>query len=321
MARQSYAPWIGVEKGDKVIQAAARESAIERYGRPEPMQGDVKQVPRSGQFAVAVVAKGSAYTETDSAQSYVEIIARKVGGVRRIAEEDLGGDVRVQRSLLDVTKVDAARNMAKFQDNASIAVTAAANGTTVPYTSIYRSLRSTNADTEYTADDNYASIEADATGQQLYLAMNDTIGLVEESEWFDAGNMIIMAAPRWKTITRGMLGTDGRPILVDALTEGGTDQLFGYDVAWTQGARTSATATATPTGNPLFVFANRDVLINGKANLSSNIVDGNPGFKVQRGDVGLGFMTDEALMKAAQRRAFGLGMEQGVSILELMPAA
>jgi hypothetical protein len=105
------------------------------------MGSDTKWVPRSGIFAVSSVSKGSSYTETSGTNDYVEIIARKIGGIIRIAEEDLiDGPVDVRSTK----KVDAARQMGYFFDNATLGTSAAANGTTVPYNSVLKAVRTSD---------------------------------------------------------------------------------------------------------------------------------------------------------------------------------
>ena len=48
-------------------------------------------------------------------------------------------------------------------------------------------------------------------------------------------------------------------------------------------------------------------MIKGMAKLSPQIANANPGFAIQRAGTGIGFLTDEALMKAAMRRGFKVG--------------
>ena len=153
MARETYEDWIPIENGDVAIQALNRGSATERLARSEPMSSDTKWVPRSGLFAISNVAKGAAYTETSGVNDYVELIARKAGGAVRIAEEDLS-DSPV--NIITTKKTDASRSMGYYFDNATLATSAAANGTTVPYDSVLKAVRTTDTNVAYTADANYA---------------------------------------------------------------------------------------------------------------------------------------------------------------------
>lgn len=314
--------WIAVETGDVAIQALMQNSAVELLARPEPMATDTKQVPRSGDFAIGSVAKGAAYTETTGVNDYVQLIARKAGGVLRVAEEDL---VDTTVDILATKRQGAARNMAKFFDNATLGTSAAENGTTVLYTSVYKALRTTNSasgDFAYTADTNYQAVTA-ATWAALgasgaYGALNTLVGKYEQSNFFDEGSGIVIAHPTFKALFRGLVDLNGRPIFNETPTVSGIQraELFGYPVTWSMGAKVSATNTSSPTGNPLLFIGNRDFLIKGMANLSPQIASPNPGFAIQRSKAGVGFLTDEALMKAAMRRGFNIGTENAFAVLE-----
>lgn len=308
MARETFEDWIPVETGDRVIQAMAQASVVEDWGRPEPMQSDTKQVPRSGQFAIAAVAKGAAYGETSGTNGYVELIARKAGGVARIAEEDLGESAV---DILATKRTEAARALAVFFDNAALATTAAANGTTVLYTSVYRAVRTNDAATSYTADANYIATGGDLT----YADISGIFGLVEDSIWYEEGKLFVAASPAFKALFRGLLDADGRPIL-DEANSAGPNTLLGVPIKWSMGLRTSATNTQAPTGNPLLIVGNRDLLIKGMAKLTPQIATPNPGFAVQRASDGVGFLTDEALLKAAMRRGFAVGAANAFAVLE-----
>lgn len=315
MARLDFENWIPVESGSQAIQALVRASVVERLARPEPMASDTKQVPRSGVFNIANVSKGAAYTETTGVADYVELIARKAGGVMRVAEEDL---LDSNVDILDVKRNDAARNMAIYFDNACLGTTAAMNGTTVPYTSVYRAVRSNDAGTSYTADDNYTA----TAGAVTYANLSALLAKLEGSPWFDPGQLTIIASPAFKAAFRGILDTTNQPIFSQAQGAAGTpDRLFGYEVEWSLGARTSATATQSPAGNPLLIVCNRDLMIKGMAKLSPTIATPNPGFALQRANTGIGFLTDEALMKAAMRRAFAVGAPNAFAVMEVTAGA
>jgi len=306
VARETFENWIPVQTGDVAIQALIQASVTERIGRPEPMASDTKQVPRSGDFAVAGVGKGSAYGETSGTNDYVELIARKVGGAARIAEEDL---MDSPVDLLKTKRVDASRNMALFYDNATLATSAAANGTTILYTSVYNAVRTTDAAVGYTADDNYLA------GAVTYDNLSATLALVEDNKWFDESQLFVAASPAYKASFRGVKDDNNMPIFQQG-TAGGDDLLFGYPVQWTRGARVSATNSYQPAGNPLLVIGNRQLLINGQAKLSPFIATPNPGFALQRANTGIGFLTDEAVMKAAFRRGFNVGDSSAFAVFE-----
>lgn len=306
MARETFEDWVAVETGDVAIQALVRASVTERLGRPEIMNSDTKQVPRSGNFAIAAVAKGAAYGETAGTNDYVEMIARKAGGVLRVAEEDL---LESGVDILATKRADAARNMAVFFDNATLGTSATANGTTVLYTSVYKAVRTTDANVSYTADTNYTG------GSATYANLSTTFGKVEDSIWYDESQLFVAASPAFKAVFRNITDTQGRPILQEGNADG-FDRLFGTPVEWTMGARVSATNTQAPAGNPLLIVGNRDLLIKGMARLSPEIATPNPGFALQRARQGVGFLTDEALLKAAMRRGFVVGATPAFAVFE-----
>ncbi len=310
MARETFEDWIPIEGGDRAIQAMVRASVTERLGRPERMASDTKWVPRSGNFAIAAVAKGAAYGETAGVNDYVELIARKAGGVARIAEEDIN-DSPVD--ILNTKRVDAARNMAIFFDNSTLATSAAANGTTVLYDSVYRRVRTADTNVGYVANANYVS------GSATYDNLSQTLGTVEDSIWYDEQSLFVVASPAFKRVFREIKDTQGRPIFVP--NGGGTqdaprDLLFNLPVEWTMGARVSGVNTQSPSGNPLLIVGNKELLIKGLAKMAPNITSTNPGYALQRAANGVGFLTDEALMKAAMRRAFAVGAPNAFAVFE-----
>lgn len=306
MARETFEDWIPVETGDVAIQALNQTSATVQLARPEQMASDTKQVPRSGDFAIGAVAKGAAYGETSGTNDYVELIARKVGGVLRVAEEDL---LDSAVDILPTKRQGAARNMAKFYDNATLATSAAANGTTILYTSVYKAVRTTDSAVSYTADTNYVS------GSATYDKLSETLGKVEVGEYWDESRVAIVAHPAFRQSLRGVKDDNGNPIFFDG--QGTTPStLFGHRIVWSLGAKVSATNTASPTGNPIMVIGNWDFAIMGVAKLAPGIASTNPGFAIQRGINGVGFLTDEALMKGVMRRAFVLGNVNAFAVFE-----
>lgn len=306
MARETFEDWTPVELGDTAIQALVRTSVTERIGRPENMVSDVKDVPRSGDFAIGSIAKGGTYGETSGTNGYVELIARKVGGAIRVAEEDL---LDSTVDILATKRNDAARNMAIFFDNATLACSAAPTGSAVLYTSVYKAVRTTDSAVSYTADANYVS------GSATYDNLSNTLGKVEDSIWFDETQLFVAASPAFKSAFRAVKDTQGRPIFQQG-TGGSPDMLFGYPVEWTMGARVSATNTYSPSGNPILIIGNRQLLIKGMAKLSPSIASSNPGFALQRANNGIGFLSDEALMKAAMRRGFVVGAANAFAVFE-----
>lgn len=305
MARDTFESWIPDELGATPIEAFRQSSAVNTLARHEPMASDTKRVPRDGGFTVATVAKGAAYSESTSTNDYVELIARKIGGVERVAEEDLV-DTTLRMQVLAVKERAAASAMGKFLDHAALGVTAASNGTTIPYTSLYYALTQNDSAAGYTANANLT-----ATGGALeYADITATVGFVEGSEWADEGNLAWIAHPAFKGYLRGLLDGANRPIWQDSansgIANGNVDRLLGYPIYWTRGARKHATATQSPTGNPLAFFGDVKSLIVGDPSLPG-VPNGGMATVLQRAQTGVGFLTDETLMKATMRKAFTVG--------------
>ena len=314
--RQDLEALIPTESSAEALTALRRTSAIERFARPTTMLSDTKQVPRLGGFQVATVAKGAEYGFSTNTPDMVELIARKVGGAAKIAEEDLA-DTSLGEGIMREYEGEAGSAMAAHYDHACLGTTAAANGTTVKYTSVYRTLSQTQSTPwgSYTGMANIIQTAGDVT----YADIVNLLDLYESSDFYDEGNTVVLASPAFKSKFRLMLDTTGRPIFTDP--QAGTDPvLFGYRAAWTKGARTHATDTQTPSGNPLLIIGNRQLLLNGRARTSAGMVPGNPGTAWQRAANGIGFLSDEAIMKAMMRRGFACAVPQGFAILELTAA-
>ncbi len=320
MARDTYEAWIPEEYGSALISQIQRQSAAERFFRQEPMTTDTKHVPRSGTVDVAVVAKGGTYTESTGTNDEVLLTARKLGSAVRIADEDIQD---APEAIIEVKKSEWATSYAKYLDNATIGVSAAENGTTVPFTSVYRAVTQADATVGYSANANLIQTSLVKRSDQSVGDVNVTydnlsalLGLLEGSDFFDESQAVVIAHPYFKALFRGVKDTSGRPILSGVDTPAtdtavGNMTLFGYPVQWTVGARVNATASKSPTGNRLLVVGNRDLLILGKRS--------GPEYKVAGADTGVGFLTDENLLKARARRGFAVGNVTGVAVLEARP--
>lgn len=326
--------WVYDEHSADVIEKILQTSAFEQLARPEPMQARVKTVPRGGGFQVATVAAGGAYTLGTGLHDDITLTARKVGGALKLNDEDVN-DVLSGIDPLRVKRHDATRTLALFMDNAAFATTAAENGTTVPYTSLYKFLRSNgdagSIEAGYNADDNYlsctvANFKAALSGSTTGFGKLDSLlALHEESEFFEEDQVYLVASVKFRSLLRNVKDASGNPYLIPRPTSGSaiaaTPQydLFGYHTVWTRGARTSAVATDSPGGNPLLFIGNRNLLIRGEAQLESWIPSSSPGFAFQDSRNGIGFLNDQSYMKAAVRRAMSVGTRQAHAVLEILP--
>lgn len=302
MARTNFDAWIPEEHGGPVITKLAQVSAVEQVARTEPMSTDTKSVPRTGGLTfTGAIAKGSAYDETAATEGEMVLKARKFGKVVRIADEDLKDTAGVV-DIVQAKQLDWARVEAIGLDNSALAVTAAENGTTIPFTSVYRTLTQTNSDLGYTANANLIQ----TAGALTYGDVSDVFSRVENGFWAD-GDMVVIAHPGFKGLMRGLVGSDEHPIFDEP-----NGLLWGAPIVWSLGAKTSAVATAAPTGNPLMFVANRQYLVKGDRS--------GPEYQLAGADSGAAFLTDEALLKMRVRRGFAVADPNAVAAIEITTA-
>lgn len=294
--------WIPEESSSAVISTVSETSAVEALATREPMGSDAKVIARQNGVGISVVAKGQAYPEDVTEDGEATLKARKFGTAIRIAEEDLSD---IPANIIAAKQNEWAKSYAVEIDNATLAVTGAENGTTVPFTSVYKALATADATLGYTANRNIIK----TAGAVSYDHLSKVIAILEGGTRM--GELVIIAHPSFKSAFRGIKDTAGNPLFVQGLA-GTPDTVFGYQVAWSRGARTSATATNAPTGNPLLVVVSKDALILGvRSGPESFMADGNSGASM---------LTDEALLKMRARRGFVLAHPDAAAILEVTSA-
>lgn len=300
MARATFEAWLPEEYDSSVMTRIQQTSAVEALARPLPMNSNVKNFPRSGGMDVNEVPKGSAYGEDTTGVDEVTLVAKKFGKAIRIAEEDIDDSVA---NIIEAKKVDWGTSYAKFLDNACLATTAAA-GVGVPFDSVYHRVRTADAATGYVADANYLA----TAGAVTYADLSALLGMAEASESWDESGLVIIAHASLKADFRALVDANDRPIFVEGQNNV-QNTLFGYPVRWSQGCRTSATATSRPTGNPLLIVGQRDSLMLGiRSGPESVIIDGRGGASA---------LTDETILKMRSRRAFGVAYPDAFGVLEV----
>lgn len=316
MARNTMEAWLRDEQGSDVIKRIEYYSVAETRFRSVPMSGVTKTEPRMADMSVAVVAKGSAYGEDTATNDEVLLTAIKFGSALRIAEEDIDDQIA---NIIEAKKLSWASSFGVLFDSAVLGTSAAANGTTVPFTSIYRAITTADAAVGYAANANYAS----AIAAVSYDALSDLASKIEGSGYGAPGNVFV-AHPVIKGAIRKLKDGQQRPIFEPSPREGSPDTLFGYPILWSQGAVVSATASASQAatlvgagvkgaaGNPLVFFGNPDFAIVGKrSGVESVVIDGRDG---------LSALTDETILKVRARRAFTLGNVKAWAALEIVTA-
>lgn len=309
MTRNNFDAWIPEEFGSDVITKVRQTSALEAYAQRVPMATQTRSTPRSGGVGTGIVAKAGTYAEDTNTNDQIILNVQKFGQAVRIAEEDIDDSLA---DILNTKMSDWSTAYAKGLDNASLAVTAGKGTTGCAFDSVYYTLTQTDATTGYTANTN---ITQSGSGGTTYDGLNTVVGKVEAGDYWDEGNALIIAHPSYKKKLRGVKDLQGRPIFQEStggFPGGGqgspVDRVFGYEVHWSLGARTSAVPTATPSGNPLLVVCNRNFLLLGvRSGPESVFIDGRNG---------LAALTDESILKMRARRAFALGHPNSVAIFE-----
>lgn len=302
MARNTMEAWIPEEySSSPVVQSVRQVSVVEDIASHIPMGSDTKHVPRTAGMGVDVVAKGGAYGEDTSLNDEVLLNAVKFGKAARIAEEDIDDEIA---NIIQAKMMGWSKSFAKVLDNATLAVTAAANGTTIPFTSLYALLATTDANTSYTGGTNITT--AATAGAPTYAEFSSAISKVEGGDYFDPTTMVAIANPAFRASLRGVFDLQQRPIFMEGLS-GTPDTIFGVPVRWSLGAKTSPVATSAPGGRPIMAFVNPELMLLGiRSGPESVFIDGRDG---------LSALTDESILKMRARRGWAYGHPNGAAIL------
>jgi hypothetical protein len=305
MAASDVDNWIPEEQGGPVIQKINASSVVEVESRQEPMSTLTKKVPRDGGVGFeGATSKGVAIAEDENDVDNVLLTARKLARIVRLNDEDTE-DTSEVANVISQKQLGWARAYGIGFDNSTLAVTAAENGTTVPFTSLYKVLRTTNAalpdGATYTADDNLIQSGTGAADLE-YSELSDLFGIGESSDYWEESEMLVIAHPVFRGLFRGIMDDNNRPVFLENQSRTGQDTydvLWNTRVRWTQGARTSAVGTHRPGGNPLLFVGNRTMLIKGNRS--------GPEYAVAGPNSGAAFTTDQTLLKFRTRRGFAVG--------------
>jgi HK97 family phage major capsid protein len=316
MAASDVDNWIPEEEGGPVIQKINASSVVEVESRQEPMSTLTKKVPRDGGVGFeGATTKGVAIAEDDGDVDTVLLTARKLARIVRLNDEDVE-DTSEVANVISQKQIGWARAYGIGFDNATLAVTAAENGTTIPFTSLYKVLRTTNAalpdGATYTADDNYTAIAASGWAAGGYAGLSDLFAVSEQGDFWEESEMLTIAHPSFRGLFRGLLDADDRPIFLENQSrtgQGSYDTLWNTRVRWTTGAKTSAVSTHRPGGNPLLFMGNRQMLIKGNRS--------GPEYAVAGPNSGAGFTVDQTLLKFRTRRGFAVGDPRSWAVLEI----
>jgi hypothetical protein len=315
--------WIPIEYDSEVVQRVLMESVAERFFKRVPMRSKTKSIPRS---AGITVSAGTTYTDDASTNDEVTITARRFIARFKIDEDDLA-DASTRMDVIRTKGLDWAISYADTFDNGCLATSAAANGTTVPFTSLYRALRVSNADTGYNADDNlltwdddFPNILATPDGTSLYEKLSATFEKVERGKYWSPADMLVIAHPGWRDKLRLVMDAQGHPIFqpgtgfMGAGAFGGLmpgngtpDLLFNTPIAWSRGSKLSPTAmSGTPTGADLLFYVNTRFLARGDRSGPETLTD----------DARAQDDTDDYAIKFRTRRGFVVLHEAAHAVLQ-----
>jgi HK97 family phage major capsid protein len=311
-ARADFDAWIPEEYDSNVIRRVQQLSAVESLTTPIPMSTQTRSVPRSAGVAVGIVAKGGTYAEDTSANDDIVLSVQKFGEAMRIAEEDINDSLA---DILATKQAEWATSYAKALDHACLGVSVAKGTSGCKFDSLYYTLTQADSNAGYSAS---ANITQTATGapQVTYANLSTVCGIYEQGDFYEEGSSVVIAHPKFKAQLRTVVDSQNRPIFNEGSTgmpgggQGGPiDTLFGtYPIKWSLGARTHATVSQAPTGNPLLIVCNPSYMLFGvRSGPESVFIDGRSG---------VGALTDESILKMRSRRAFAVGHPAAFSILE-----
>jgi HK97 family phage major capsid protein len=160
------------------------------------------------------------------------------------------------------------------------------------------------------ADTNYVNMSSAASAASTYYdSLSSALQKVETGDYWDANQALIIANPAFLDVLRRVKDNNGTPIFVKGQggDSGQPDRLFGVDIFWSRGAKTSPTMSATPGGNPLLVFVGDRTLM--KLGVRSG--------PESRLDTSRAHDTiDDTAVKFRTRRGFQIGRIAGFSVLE-----
>jgi len=295
MARTDFTEangYILEEQGSAVIQDLLANSAVEAFARREAMASRTKSVPRFVADAPEVVAEGAAIPEATATLDEIVLTARKYAKIMHVSEEDLNDNLV---DVLTTYRREWASRWARKYDNACLGVSVAADGTdTAPYSSLYRLIAAPAQPTNYIA----------TAGDLTFDDINNALGIAEDSSKFDAANTVWMAHPKMLAHIRGMKDANDELVLPNPVA-GTPGSLFGYPLVVSYGAAVSTAASANPSGNPLLIVGNRQMLINGIRGGVESVVSRDAEFT-----------KDGVLLKTRIRRGFAVADADAFAIVE-----
>lgn len=278
--------WIPEPKGSEVLTKVYQESAAEAVARKVQMTSRTQGVPRFVHSGVDVVAEHAVIPLVDATLDEVTLTAIKFANRYGISIED---DRDALVDSINQFKLSWASAFARKLDNAVFATTAAGNGGTVPFTSVYQTAGAGN--------------RTSTAGALTYEDLVEAFGDLEGGDY--NGDLVAVAHPALAMSLRNLKDSAGDRVVGDPLGAG-VPSMFGHELRFSAGLKTSATATDTPAGNPLMVIGNKNHMILGvRDGVESALSD------EFRWD------TDEVELKMRARRGFVAATAEAFRVIEI----
>lgn len=277
--------WVPVQSSPDVLQRVTQTSAVESVARKVVMTSEVVAVPRFAAEGVDVVAEHASIPLTDATLDDVTLRAIKFANRFGISIEDR--EDAVADALLAYQGQWTSNFNVKL-DNSCLGVT----GTGGPFESVYRAVGAGN--------------RVSTDGALTFDVLADVFGSLEAGDF--GGNNVVIAHPALGMALRNLKDDDGQRVVTDPLS-GQVPTVFGSELVFSKGARTSAAATDRPTGNPLLVVTNRDNLILGVRSGPEALISEEARWE-----------TDEVELKMRARRGFALADANSARVVELTAA-
>lgn len=270
MAARDFSTWQPIYWDDQVVGRQFQPSAIMTVaGRTINMKSIQYDVPR---FADSTVGGGSQLTEDTNNGDVAIMYDYQFNGKQTLDEAQLEDS---PADTVAAVSYEWLNSLHIGYDNACIGTSAARSGTAtnyLPYNSIYYTVRHNDTNVGYTADTNY---KAATIGTSGYTNLSTTLGLVENTKFFDPMNAVVIMHPAVKARVRNIVDSNGRPIFVESsggFPGGGVQpmySLFGIPVEFSFGAVVTSggfignVGGGSTQGNKLVVFANKKHLVRG----------------------------------------------------------
>lgn len=279
--------WIPEPGSNEVLTLNAETSAVEAVARKVTMTSRTVSVPRFASNGVDVVPEHAVIPIKDATLDEVVLTAHKFADRFAISVEDEQDAVV---DALNAYKADWLSNFAITLDNACLGVT----GTGGPFESVYRAVGAGNR-----------------TATAGVLTYDHLVEVFGELETNRKGGLVAIAHPSFKMTLRSLKDSDGNFVVdPDNRLGAGVPTIFGHELRFSYGAKTNATYTDQPSGNPLLVVANKQGLILGvRSGPESQVSDAAQ------------WETDHIELKMRARRGFVLADADSARVVELTAGA